>query len=147
MALAKSLAIATGLLLAFPASTPAKPVKSDRELELARDYVFAACLIERYRGEPLEKEAQTWASGLVEAGHLPPAAYPALMQLAKRAPSASLEPNGVTIRIAGCQELIHAPGFNSLLRKSLAPFLRQPLRCRTAFPPTQPRTGETPCRK
>ncbi len=124
MALLKSLAIATGLLLAFPATTPAKPAKDDRELELARDYVFAACLIARYRGEPLEKEAQTWASGLIEAGHLPPAAYPALIQLAKRAPAASLEPNGVTIRIAGCHELIHEPGFKSLLKKSLAPLTR-----------------------
>ncbi len=124
MALLKSLAFAASLLLAAPAITFAQPAKANRELKLARDYVFAACLIERYPGEPLEKEAQTWAGGLIEAGRLPPAAYPVLMRLAKRAPAASLEPNGVTLRIAGCLELIHDPAFAPLLKKSLAPFLR-----------------------
>ena len=124
MAFLKTLTTATGLFLALPATAFAQPDTTHRELELARDYVFAACLIDRYRGKPLEKEAQTWAGGLVEAGKLPPTAYPVLMRLAKRAPAASLEPNGVTIRIAGCLELIHDPGFDSLLKKSLLPFLR-----------------------
>ena len=122
MALLKTLIVIA--LTAITLTPFAHPAKANRELELARDYVFAACMIERYRGEPLEREAQTWAGGLIEAGHLPPDAYPVLMRLAKRAPAASLEPNGVTIRIAGCYELIHGLGFDSLLKKSLAPFLR-----------------------
>ncbi|WP_338848509.1 hypothetical protein V8J88_06380 [Massilia sp. W12] len=97
---------------------------SGGEYKLARDYVFAACLVERYKGSPLEAEAQTWAGGLIEAGNLPAEAYPVLAKLASRAPAASLEPNGVTLRIPGCVDLIHDKRFESLLKKTLTPFLR-----------------------
>lgn len=95
-----------------------------RELALARDYVLAACLIERYRATPLEAEAQTWAAGLIESGTLAIGAYAALAKLVKRAAAPSLEPNGVKLNIAACMDLIHAPGFDAILRKTLAPYLR-----------------------
>ena len=116
-------ALTTTLLLPCQ-TTLAAPTAAARELALARDYVLAACLVERYHAKPLEAEAQTWAGGLIESGNLPAEAWSALAQLAKHAPAPSLEPNGVKLYIQGCVDLIHAPGFESRLKKTLAPFRR-----------------------
>jgi hypothetical protein len=97
---------------------------ASRELALARDYVLAACLVERYKANPLEAEAQTWAGGLIESGNLPVEAYSALAQLAKRAATPSLEHNGVKLNIKACVDLIHGKGFDLQLKKTLAPFRR-----------------------
>lgn len=112
-------------LASLPIAVAANRATPTREFNLARDYVLAACLIERYRGEPLDAEAQMWASGLVEAGSLSIDAYSALAKLAKKAPPPSIEPNGVKVYIKGCMDFIHAPAFQLQLNKTLAPFIRQ----------------------
>lgn len=121
----KPLAAAMTIFFLSPIqSVEAASKSSKQELALARDYVLAACLVERYKASPLEAEAQTWAGGLIEFGNLPIEAYSALAQFAKRAPAPSLEPNGVKLNIKGCVDLIHAPGFESQLKKTLAPYRR-----------------------
>ncbi len=112
------------ILLSSLQTAEAASSSSTRELALARDYVLAACLVERYKAKPLEAEAQTWAGGLIESGNLPVEAYSALAQLAKQAAAPSLEPNGVKLNIKACVDLIHGQGFELQLKKTLAPFRR-----------------------
>lgn len=116
--------LAAAAVMAAPLSfAGAAPDKG--EFKLARDYVLAACLIERYRGKEIEAEAQTWAGAMIEAGKLPVEAYAALAQLAKKAGPGSLEPNGVKLDLKPCFDWVHNPAFEGELKKTLASFRRR----------------------
>jgi hypothetical protein len=92
---------------------------SSRDLALARDYVFAACVIDRYSGSSLASEAEAWASGLVEQGHLAAAAYPALAQWARTAAEPGTTRNGVAMRLQSCFDFTNAQGFSDHMKDVL----------------------------
>ena len=76
------------------------------ETALARNYVFAACLIAAYPGTPLATEADIWAGGLVQRGHLPAEAYPRLTELARTMTPAPLSSTaGTPMRLESCVAL------------------------------------------
>lgn len=69
-----SQSIARGLLfqmatIAFVTTTTIATEKpTTKDMAQARNYVLAACIIDRYSGTPIATEADAWASGLVENG-------------------------------------------------------------------------------
>lgn len=79
------------------------------DVALARDYVFAACIIDRYSGTPLAAEAEGWASGLIEAGKIPGEAYADLAEIAKSAPEPLQSSSGTKMQLQSCTRLYHDP--------------------------------------
>ncbi|MDD1620537.1 MAG: hypothetical protein LUQ11_03570 [Methylococcaceae bacterium] len=102
-------------------STPvlAGPKTSQRDIALARNYVFAACVINRYQGSPLADEADAWASGLVEQGNLPAGMYSKLANLAKSAPMPEITRNGISMKLQSCVEFVDSSKFETQLKKLL----------------------------
>lgn len=101
-------------------STPvfAEPKISRQEFAIARNYVFAACVINRYKGSPLADEADAWASGLVEQGNLPAEMYSKLANLAQSAPMPEITRNGVSMKLQSCVEFIDSSKFEIQLKKT-----------------------------
>jgi hypothetical protein len=89
------------------------------ETAQARNYVLAACIMDRYAGMPLASEANAWAGGIVENGSLSAEAYPALAQLAKSAPAPGITQNGMTMRLQSCVDFINSTEFAIQLKSSL----------------------------
>jgi hypothetical protein len=88
---------------------------------LARDYVLAACIINRYPKSELAREAEVWAEGLVERGSVPAAIYPKLADIARAdAPPALQSRSGVRMLMQSCVELYNSPA----LKKKLAKLVR-----------------------
>lgn len=78
----------------------------EKELLLAKRYVLAACINDRYPGTALANEADAWASALIEDGNLPGEAYLALTKLAKSAPPPMATQNGTPMRLEGCLDFV-----------------------------------------
>lgn len=97
----------------------ASPKLSSRELALARNYVFAACVAHRYPNTPLASEADAWAAALVEQGSLRAEEYPALARWARNAPEPRTTRNGVAMRLQSCVDFVNARGFSSELQRLL----------------------------
>jgi hypothetical protein len=116
-----TISIVLGVILftAVSTSASAAPKLRSRDLALARDYVFAACVIERYPNTPLATEADAWATGLVEQGGLAPDAYSALARFAHTAPESSITRNGMVMRLQSCIDFINAQGFSVHLQSVL----------------------------
>jgi hypothetical protein len=73
------------------------PAVSNAQIDFAKEYVFAACLVQAYRDTPLAQEANIWAAGVVESSNLPSAVLKPLSELAKKAPPAmSSKPDEVS---------------------------------------------------
>lgn len=106
------------VFLSTTAISAEKPTSS--EIAQARNYVLAACILDRYTGTPIATEADAWAAGLVESGSLSAEAYPALAQLAKSAPAPGITQNGVTMRLQSCVEFINSKEFAIRLKNSLS---------------------------
>lgn len=104
--------------LALPV-TSAAPVLRKHELELARNYGLAACIITRYPGTALATEADEWAIGLVENGSLPIEAYPALAALAKNAPKPARTKNGAILHLQSCLDFANSAAYAKEVRKWL----------------------------
>jgi hypothetical protein len=91
-----------------------------KELEIAREYVFAACLMRRFPDSELAKEADAWASGLVENGNLPAEAYPKLAEIGRtKAPAPLMSSARVPLRFQSCLTLYNSPELPQLLRPIL----------------------------
>ena len=117
-----AVAVAGILLIALLSAGATKAGRSKigaYDLALARDYVFAACVIDRYAGTPLAAEAEAWAGGIVEHGNLPADAYPALARLARAAPAPGVTHDGAAMRLQSCFDFIHGNGFSDRLRDVL----------------------------
>jgi hypothetical protein len=67
------------------AKSPA-PSVSNVQINYAKQYVFAACILEAYRNTPLGNEAEIWAGGIVSFSDLPVSVFKPLSELAKKAP-------------------------------------------------------------
>ncbi len=106
-------------LLTSSQAMQATAATSRADLALARDYVLAACVMQRYADTPLAAEADAWAGGLVEQGHLPAEAYPALAQLARSAPAPGKTQGGVAMRLQSCVDFVHGPAFAAQLQRAL----------------------------
>lgn len=92
---------------------------SAQDLALARDYVLAACVMDRYKGTSLAEEADAWAGGLVERGGLNADAYPALTELARKAPEPGVTQAGMPMRLQSCVDFVNAKGFSVKLKEAL----------------------------
>lgn len=91
-----------------------------QDLALAREYVFAACLIEKYRGSPLAAEAEVWAQGLVERGAIPAESYAGLAQIARNdAPQPLQSKNGTAMLMQSCMQLYNSAALSSKITKLL----------------------------
>lgn len=112
-------AFASMLMFVVPPKTYAAESIPARDLALAHDYVFAACVIDRYPGTQLASEAEAWAGGLVERGHIAAEAYPALMQWAHTAPEPGTTRNGLAMRLQSCLDFVNARGFDDRLKSLL----------------------------
>jgi len=89
------------------------------ELGLARDYVLAACVMDRYPKTPLADEADAWASGLVERGGLSADAYAKLARLAHDAPKAGVTRLGVEMRLQSCVDFVNSRKVREQLKSIL----------------------------
>jgi hypothetical protein len=106
-------------LVFFSATTHAAQKPTSGEVLQARNYVLAACIMDRYAGTPLSTEADAWASGLVENGSLPADAYPALALLAKSAPKPGITQNGITMRMQSCIDFINSRSLLKRVKRAL----------------------------
>ena len=108
-------AILTGLITTTSAATPL----SQKEMQLAKDYVLAACIGAQYVGTALDNETDAWAALLVEAGSLPIDAYPKLEKLAKSAPAAIISQRGVVLHLKRCVDFVSAADIGKKINKAL----------------------------
>lgn len=113
------LLLAASLLALLPTRAPVAQKLGARELSLARDYVFAACIMHRYPNTPLASEADAWAAALVEQGSLKAQDYPALAHWASSAPAPQTTSSGVPMRLQSCVEFVNAKDFPDQLRQTL----------------------------
>ncbi|MEN9866620.1 MAG: hypothetical protein RL748_2210 [Pseudomonadota bacterium] len=95
----------------------AKPTPN--ALEQARNYVLAACIINRYPGTPLADEADAWASGLVEFGNFQAATYVTLAKLAKSAPPPGMAQQGFAMKLQNCVDFSNSKKLTIQLGKVL----------------------------
>ncbi len=91
-----------------------------KELQLAKDYVLAACIGAQYVGGALDNETDAWAAMLVDAGSLPADAYLKLDKLAKSAPPAIVSQHGVVLRLKRCVDFINTPETTAKIGKLVA---------------------------
>jgi len=101
---APGLALAAITLCAGAAPRP----KADPEVAIARDYVLASCLIKRYPGSPVAADAQVWARGLIEQGHVAADSYARLARLADAEPVA-VSSDGAPVPLLDCMTLYNDP--------------------------------------
>lgn len=111
--------IQTAAILFLSTTTIASEKPASSEMLQARNYVLAACIMDRYAGTPIATEADAWAGGLVENGNLSAAAYPALAQLAKSAPPPGITQNGMQMRLQSCIDFINSKEFATRLKNTL----------------------------
>ena len=100
--------MAASLCVAAIGSAWAAPKVSEKELTLAKHYVLAGCIFDRYPNTALANEADAWAAALVEDGSLPAEAYLALTKLAKSAPVPKATQNGVVMRLENCVDFVES---------------------------------------
>jgi hypothetical protein len=75
----------------------------------AKEYAFASCIFEKYKGDSLSSEADAWASGIVENGSLDIQAYTEISELSKKSPSTGTTRLGVAMRLQSCFNYIELP--------------------------------------
>ena len=110
----------TAAAIAVATPTLAAPKPKPDELLQAKNYVLAACLINRYPNTPLANEAEVWAGGLVELGSLSAEAYPALAKLAKTAPEPGVAQQGQVMKLQNCVDFSNSKTVLAQLKKILA---------------------------
>jgi hypothetical protein len=94
--------------------------KLSTEAALARNYVFASCLIDKYSGSPLASEAEVWAGGLVEHGNIAADLYSELAQLAQTlAPTPQVSKNGTPMLMESCMALYNNPTLHEKIDRIL----------------------------
>jgi hypothetical protein len=99
---------------------PPQPSGLAREIALAREYVFAACLIRRYPNSEISKEADAWASGLVEHGRIRGEYYPKLAEIARNSAPAPLSSKlGMPMFLQSCLALYDSPTLPGMIRQIL----------------------------
>lgn len=106
----------SGVLITTAANTA--PL-SQRDLQLAKDYVLAACIGAQYVGTALDNETDAWAAMLVDAGSLPIGAYNKLDKLAKSAPPALISQRGVVLHLKRCVDFVNAPDMPAKIQKAI----------------------------
>ncbi len=109
----------TAALVFLSATAIAAQRPTSSEIAQARNYVLAACIMDRYAGTPISTEADAWAAGLVENGNLSAEAYPALALLAKSAPNPGITQNGIEMRLQSCIDFINSRDFSTRLKSTL----------------------------
>ena len=107
-------------LLTLSAVGDAKPTLTPRELDLARNYVFASCVIAQGAADGTTSDAKVWAGSIVDEGHLSAASYIALNALAKRLAASDSHAEVVATNLQRCFESVTSPGFEEDLRKELS---------------------------
>jgi hypothetical protein len=85
----------------------------------AREYAFASCIFEKYKGNSLSSEADAWASGIIENGSLDINLYPEISKLTKKSPSAGTTQLGATMKLQGCFNYVNSPDFEKRLKQVL----------------------------
>lgn len=95
----------------------AAPKPNPDELLQAKNYVLAACLINRYPNTPLASEAQAWAGGLVEFGNLPAAAYVTMAKLVQTAPPPGMAQQGLIMKLQNCVDFSNSKAVLTQLEK------------------------------
>lgn len=112
--------VALALTVLSGTAAPAARARPDPEIAIARDYVLASCLIKRYPGTPVAADAQTWAAGLVEQGHIPADSYARLARLADVPPQA-VSSAGAPVPVLDCVTLYNSPKLPRLIAKAIRP--------------------------
>ncbi|MEQ1621108.1 MAG: hypothetical protein ABL919_06850 [Methylococcales bacterium] len=118
-AIARFMLLPTAAILFLSTTAIAAEKPTSSEMAQARNYVLAACIMERYAGTPIATEADAWAGGLVENGSLSAESYTALAQLAKSAPAPGITQNGIPMRLQSCVEFINSREFAMRLKSTL----------------------------
>jgi hypothetical protein len=122
LALRTSTKAALALCLVGVAVSAPCESKSVSDQALAREYVLAACIMDRYPNAEIAREAEVWAEGLVERGTVPAEAYGKLAELAHAdAPAPLQSRSGVRMLLQSCVELYDSPA----LAKKIAKLVRR----------------------
>ncbi len=118
-AIARFMLLQTAAILFLSTTAIAAEKPTSSEMAQARNYVLAACIMDRYAGTPIATEADAWAGGLVENGSLSAESYTALAQLAKSAPAPGVTQNGMQMRLQSCIDFINSNELAMRLKKTL----------------------------
>lgn len=87
------------------------------ERQLARDFVLATCLAQKYQGSPIGREAEIWTGGLVEHGSVPADVYVKLTEFVKQnAPEPQESKAGVTMLLESCIRLYNSKATRDRVR-------------------------------
>jgi hypothetical protein len=105
--------------LAIPPEAIAKASRKQTPLDQAKEYAFASCIYEKYKGEPLSLEVDAWASGIIENGSLDINIYLEISKLTKKSPSAGTTQLGVPMKLQGCFNYVNSPEFEKRLKQVL----------------------------
>ncbi len=118
-----ALAVAVMFMAVAPwvrAQTGSGATGPDSDLALARDYVLAACLIQKYPGTALAEEAEVWAEGLVEHGNIDAGIYPDLAEIARNdAPQPLVSRSGKTMLLQSCIQLYNSADLRDKISRLL----------------------------
>lgn len=99
-----------------------KAVKHGNEEAMARDYVLAVCLIDKYAGSSIADEAEIWAQGLIASGGVSADVYARLAEIAhSSAPEPQQSRSGVRMLMQSCMALYNSP----LVRTRIARTVRR----------------------
>lgn len=92
---------------------------SPTDIHHAQQYVMASCILDRYPGQPISREAQGWASGVLENSSLSIEQLQKLADIGKNRAKASINKDGQAIHIQDCFVLATSTETRSLLLKVL----------------------------
>ncbi|MFZ5527769.1 MAG: hypothetical protein ACOZE7_14035 [Pseudomonadota bacterium] len=118
--------LAAMTLASLPLIAACKEPISLADIHHAQQYVMASCILDRYPGQPLSREAEGWAGGVLENSSFSMAQYQKLADIGKNKAKASINKDGQTINIQACFLLATSTETRDLLLKVLRHQPKQP---------------------
>ena len=107
-----------GMAILLSMSTASARTSNQAALELARQYLMAACIISKYPDTSLAREANGWAGVIIENGSLSIEQYGAIAKMAKEhATPSPVNKDGSVMNLQACHELSRSAGISRKLRK------------------------------
>lgn len=115
-------AIALICFAIYASAASAKTSIPSQELALARDYVFASCIIAHASESNAAMEAKLWAGNIVEMGHLSAESYVKLNSLAQKLFAVKPTEAIRKTNLQRCFEHVVRPAFQQELNRVLLPY-------------------------
>lgn len=118
--------LAAMTLASLPLISACKEKISPTDIHHAQQYVMAACILDRYPGQPISKEAEGWAGGVLENSSFSMEQHQKLADIGKNKAKANINKDGQAINIQTCFLLATSTDTKNLLLKVLRHQAGQP---------------------